>query len=123
MLKRTLIVRFRSSIHVVPMGEILYLENRRRIIRVHTSKNDYLFYARFDDVMPDLDRRFSRCHRSYILNLDRITFLENMRIGLDDTEELKFGKATFLRLKKEFEDYSRWKREWIRDDDKRRGLR
>ena len=122
MLKRTLTLKIRSNIYIVPMGEILYMMSERHLIRVHTTMGDYLYYARFDDVMPDLDRRFSRCHRSYILNLDRIIFLDNLKIGLDDRSVLFFGKATFLRLKKELEEYSEWKRIWLREMDKKKEI-
>ena len=120
MLKRTLTLKIRSSIYIVPMGEILYLMNDRHLIKVHTSMGDYLYYARFDDVMLELDRRFSRCHRSYILNLDRIIFLDDLKIGLDDRSVLFFGKTTFQRLKKDLEEYSEWKRRWLNEVDKKK---
>lgn len=109
MIKRTLTMRIRNGIYVVPMKEILYMEKERRRMRVHTEDCDYYYYTRFEDVLPQLDKRFSRSHRSYIVNLDRIARMEDMHILMDDDTELIFGKATYLRLKREFERYTTWK--------------
>ena len=113
--------KIRSRIHVVPIGEILYLEKYRKQIRAHTEKGDHVFYARFDDVMPDLDVRFSRCHRSYVLNYDRVVYMGDYVIRMDDSSELFFGKPTILRIKKDYESYMEWKRKKLREIDLKTG--
>ena len=122
MFKRTLTIKFRSCIHVVPMNEIIYMEKEKRRIRLHTQKTDLVFYSTFNEVLTKLDHRFTWCHRSYILNLDRIAYLKDKKVGLDDETELFFGKATFYRLTKEYESYAEFKSLWIVNEDKRRGL-
>ena len=112
-------MRIRRGIYVVPMKEIIYMEKERRRMRVHTQSRDYYYYVRFVDVMPHLDGRFTRSHRSFILNMDRIVRLENRRIVMDDGSEIFFGKATFQRLKKDYERYSLWKRAWFEEHDPR----
>ena len=110
MLKRTLTIRIRGSIYVVPIREIIYMEKYCRKIKVHTKERDYLYYAGFEEVIGDLDIRFSWCHRSYILNMERVIYLDDMRIGMDGSSELIFGRNTFIRFKKEVERYLRWKK-------------
>ena len=122
MFKKTLIVKLRNKIDVVPIREIIYLEKDLRRIRVHTESGDYVFYARFDEIMPYLDVRFRRCHRSYIINYDRIEHFEDLLVRMDDSTELPFGRATILRLKKDFESYVDWKAEKQREIDERAGL-
>lgn len=122
MLKKALIVRFRNRIDVIPIREIIYLEKDLHRVRVHTEKGEYVFYARFDEIMPYLDVRFRRCHRSLILNYDRIEQLGDPLIRMDDSSELAFGKATLLRLKKDYETYVDWKIKKIREIDERAGF-
>ena len=105
MLRKELIVRIRGSIHLVPIEEILFMEKERRRIRVHTAKKDYRYYARFDELVERLDGRFIWCHRSYIVNMERVAYLEDMHIGMDDSTEVVFGKNTFHRFKRQFDTY------------------
>ena len=122
MLKKTLVVKFRSKIDVVPIKEIVYLEKDLRRILVHTEDKVYVLCGRFDDIMPYLDVRFRRAHRSYILNYDRIAHMEDMLIRMDDSSELTFGKPLILRLKKDFESYVAWQLKKLKEIDERAGL-
>lgn len=122
MLRKALKVKLRNKIYIIPISEILYMEKERRRIRVHADKGDILFYARFDDVMPYLDARFYRCHRSFIINYDRISYMGDLEVIMDDSSQLCFGKATILRLKKDYDSFVEWKKEKMREFDVKRGF-
>lgn len=117
MLHKTLLVRIRTSLHIVPLEEILYMEKFLRQIVVYTEKGAYTYYARFEDVIPSLDIRFFRCHRSYIVNLERITYLGDMNVKMDDESELMLSNNTIIRIRRQFEKYDRWKKNWLKDND------
>lgn len=106
---------------MVPIKEILYMEKSGRTVHVHTDDEVYVHYAKFDDIMPELDSRFSNCHRSYILNMDRIKYLGKMKVRMDDSSELVFGKTTFQRLKREVESFTEWKRKILDEIDRKMG--
>lgn len=63
--------RFRQTSYMVPYRDILFFENNRRKVLLHTSKSHepHIFYEKMDDIMPRLDKRFVRCHKSYIVNI------------------------------------------------------
>ena len=120
MLQKKLTMRRRGEIRALPLGQILYLEKERKKIRVHTREGDYVYYASFPEAMLDLDCRFSRFHRSFIVNMDMIRCLCENQVELDDGTVLTFGEKPFLRLKRDFAEFIRWKREILESREKNR---
>ena len=58
----------------IPLQEILYFEKDRRkvIIRTKGPEEDPCFYGTMDEVMPQLDHHFLRCHNSYVVSLSSV---------------------------------------------------
>ena len=74
--------------HYVPYSSILYFENIKRKITIHTDKpgEEISFYetmARLEDKLPD---HFVRCHNSFIVNLDRISSYGMTSVMIGDKE-------------------------------------
>ncbi|WP_325213541.1 LytR/AlgR family response regulator transcription factor [Oscillibacter sp.] len=70
---RTLLIQRGTAREVVPLDEIAYCEVLGRKIYLHRQDGSVLDYY---DKLADLERRlgsgFFRCHRSYLVNLDRV---------------------------------------------------
>ena len=66
--------QFAKTTHRIPLQEILYFEKDRRkvIIRIKGPGEDPSFYGTMDDVMPQLDHHFLRCHNSYVVSLPSV---------------------------------------------------
>ena len=66
--------QFAKTTHRIPLQEILYFEKDRRkvIIRTKGPGEDPSFYGTMDDVMPQLDHHFVRCHNSYVVSLPSV---------------------------------------------------
>lgn len=70
---KSIVVRRGSSCEVIPLAEIVYCEVQGRKIYIHQSGGKVSdFYDRLDDLERRLDRRFFRCHRSYLVNLEYV---------------------------------------------------
>ena len=54
--------------------KILFLETSQTVhkIKVHAEDRQIEFYGRIKDVMEKLDNRFYKCHRSFIVNKNKI---------------------------------------------------
>ncbi len=66
-------VRNGNSFCTIPFSELAYCEVRGRKLYLHLCDgtiSDY--YGRLDDFELQLDSRFFRCHRSYVVNLDEV---------------------------------------------------
>ena len=56
----------------IPYDNIYYFEAREKKIFVNTIENEIPFYSTIDDLANALPAQFSRCHRSYIVNINKI---------------------------------------------------
>lgn len=61
----------------VSTREILYIETELRVINIHTASRIYRFYGKLDDVIKYLDGSFYRCHKSCVINLEKIARMED----------------------------------------------
>ena len=109
---KTLTIKIRGGVYVIPLEEIVYLENRLRKIRVCMPGKEIEFYGTFDGVLQKLDGRFLQCSRSFILNKDHIRAMRQCgqyEIIMDNGDHLSFSKKLFLRAKNDFDAYLRAK--------------
>ena len=93
--------------HYVPYQSILYFENIKRKITIHTDQpgapiSFYETMARLETVLP---KNFVRCHNSFIVNLDRITSygMTSVRIGDKEISVSRKYRGRVKRLKGEQE--------------------
>jgi two-component system LytT family response regulator len=71
------IIRDGADVHVVPVGKIDYVEAQDDYVCVQTAGRALLKDQTLTELESQLDsRRFVRIHRSYILNIERLTKVE-----------------------------------------------
>ncbi len=108
-------VRIRRSIYMIPLDEIIYLENELRKIRMHTTdeQGEYCFYGTFREISEELDHRFIGGSRTYILNAQHIRALVDeggqYEVVMSNGHQLDFCKNSFLRIRQAYEM-------WIREE-------
>lgn len=69
--RQGILIRQGSSYRVIPLDEITYCEVIGHKIYLHTvSGQIFDYYGKMEALEQDVDRRFFRCHRSYLVNLD-----------------------------------------------------
>ena len=86
----------------VDKRDILYLESRIRILRLVTAEREYSFYDSLDHAQQELGESFLRCHRSFLVNIDRIRRYSSSEIVLEGDVPIpvsrSYGKAVRQRL-------------------------
>lgn len=98
------IIRDGADVHVVPVGKIDYVEAQDDYLSVQTAGRALLKEQTLSELETQLDpRRFVRIHRSYILNIDRLTKVElyakDSRIAiLQSGAKLPVSRAGYQRL-------------------------
>lgn len=65
------------STSYIDAGSILYIVSERRQMHIFTEGGEEWCYCRVEDMMKLLPENFCRCHRSYIINLDKILRINN----------------------------------------------
>ncbi len=69
---------------LVNASHIHYLESNLHKVLVHCGSKTYTTYARLDDLQNQLPAYFSRCHRSYLVNLAYVRSFEQLEMQLHD---------------------------------------
>ncbi len=99
------LVRDGSRVHVIPVERIDYIEAQDDYVSIKSSGQTYLKQDTMAVMESLLDpRSFVRIHRSYILNLDRLSRIEllakDSRVAvLSDGTELPVSRSGYARLK------------------------
>lgn len=73
--ERPLAVRVDGSIVFVPPSSIDYLESDRRKVRIHAGARTLEAYGPMSKIADELPAGFLQCHKSFLVNIDRIVEL------------------------------------------------
>lgn len=93
-----------GKIHI-PYDQIKYIEAREKKLYIRRGMEEYGFYQTLEQMEKQLPGNFKRCHRSYIVNMDKV---EKIRFS-EGIIELSSGEEVFLSksLKKSIRDYQK----------------
>ncbi len=100
-----ILIRNGSDVAVIPVGTVDYIEAQDDYVSVAAQGKKYLKPQRLSDLELQLDpKRFVRIHRSYILNIDRISRIElyakdSRIVILKDGSQLPVSRAGHEKLK------------------------
>lgn len=100
-----LLVRDGASVQVIPIDQIDYLEAQDDYVAIHVGAKSWLKTRPLSEIEAELPPgRFVRIHRSFILNLDRLTRVElvarESRVAiLKNGKELPVSRTGYGRLR------------------------
>lgn len=88
--ERFLQIKNRQGNYRIALGDIRYAESAARIITVHLrDENPVAYYDKLDNFQRLCDdRRFVRCHKSFLVNLDHVHAIVNNEIVMNDGETI-----------------------------------
>ncbi|MEL7656036.1 MAG: LytTR family DNA-binding domain-containing protein [Bacillota bacterium] len=89
----------------VKVKEILYIETELRVVNIYTNSRVYRFYGKLIDVMKYLNCNFYRCHKSCIVNLEKIARMENGIFYFYGGMTLRVGQNTYQRTRSYFKKF------------------
>ena len=73
-----------DGIYRLPYNDILYFYSDRRYVNLVTAVKTYTFYGRLNDIENQMKKNFIRIHQRYLVNSDRVTFLGNDYVTVDN---------------------------------------
>ena len=98
-----LLIKSEHKIVRINLAEIKYIEGMREYVRIHLMDQKpvmtLISMKKLEESLPN--NRFMRVHRSYIVNLNRITTIERLRIIFDDKVYIPVGEQ----YKEKFQEY------------------
>jgi two-component system LytT family response regulator len=98
------LVRDGAKVHIVPVGRIDYVQAQDDYISIHAEGRGLLKEQTLAELEASLDsQRFVRIHRSYLLNIDRLSRVEptskDARVAiLKDGTQLPVSRTGYQRL-------------------------
>ena len=71
-----------SRIMNISLNEILFFETSKQVhkVRIHTCNQQIEFYSTLKEVESLVDKNYYRCHRSYLVNVNRIKLIDKSNL-------------------------------------------
>lgn len=76
-------VKTGSRLRKIFYDDVLYLEAMRDYISIHLPNEKVMTLQSLSSFAEQLPERFVRIHRSYIVNADKVSFIEGNKIGIE----------------------------------------
>lgn len=90
-IQRYFSIKTNDKIINVLYRDILFFETSPNVHKIvlHANNRQIEFYGKLNDIKSELDDRFARCHRSYIVNKERIRIVnkKERNIEMDNGQE------------------------------------
>ena len=97
-------IRLDNNKTIIKQDTIQYIQKDGMKVIFHTDTRDYETYSSFKKILPQLPNQFVQCHKSYIVNMDKISNVEGVSntiyLGNDYEEKCYIGP----KYKNEFMD-------------------
>ncbi|MBR3318266.1 MAG: response regulator transcription factor [Atopobiaceae bacterium] len=78
--------------HLIAVSSIRYIESNMHKVTVHCGTKSFVAYARLDDLEAQLPSWFTRCHRSFLVNLCYAKSLQKSELLLLDGTSLPVSR-------------------------------
>ncbi len=70
--RQSISVDTKEGVTKIPFDSILYVEASAKKVYIRTKKEEYGYYETLDNLENVLPEQFLRCHRGYIVNLNKV---------------------------------------------------
>lgn len=90
--KRLRVVYDRQT-DLIPLDRILYIEAQKQYVCIHTKEQEYRMKGSLSDMEEELDRRFYRCQRSFLVNLSCVARIRSNCVVLNNGEEIPISRG------------------------------
>lgn len=96
---KRLCFKVKGNVYFFNTNDIIFFEKQLRLIYIVTRYNKISFYGNFSDLIKLLDSTiFVKIHRSFIINVNEISKIEDDEVFFINTKKLliyqKVGKRT-----------------------------
>lgn len=89
-----------NSIKIVSKGQVIklrfetinYMESAGRKIYIYSSSGSYETYSTMNEMMEQLPKYFYKCHRSFIVNLYKVTSITKLGLSILENNIVPFSR-------------------------------
>jgi len=105
--QKSLAIKIGSNIQTIFYKEILFIESRAKTVNINTIDHGiFSTKSKLDDIQVQMNaKRFLRCHKSFLVNMDFISSVEDYTFKLSNGKQIPITQRTYASVKKVFYDY------------------
>ncbi len=100
-----ILLKNKSGVVNIMYSSIFYIESDKRQINVYGEGNVNSYYAKLDDIQNELDESFLRCHKSYLVNMNRIKEFLIEEVCLTSGVLIPISQKRYSQAKTEYLQY------------------
>ena len=89
----------------LPLSDISFIEIFRKIVILHTEETEFHTYSTLSAISQELDESFFQVHKSFIVNMDKIDFLEATDVILKNGRHIPLSRRNKVALKKQYQNF------------------
>lgn len=90
-----MIVKTSDGYRKLALSDILYAESDGRKVILHMENETLEFYAKMDELEKQLGKIFYRCHRGYLVALEKIISYDSTSITVSNGEQIYLAKRKY----------------------------
>lgn len=98
----SLFIKNREKYVRIKLKNIYYVESELRLLHIYTNSGMYTTYMTIESVQEKLNGNFIRCHRSYIVNSNKIMKIEKDNIILYNDKVIPISRSHYKDLTEDF---------------------
>ncbi len=89
----SLIIQSKTACELIPLDRIAYCEVQGRKLYIHQDSGKVTaYYDKLKNLEQQVDARFFKCHRSYLVNLDYVRGCQAGRVLLEQGQEIPVSR-------------------------------
>ena len=100
-----LVIRQNGLIQAIPIREICYLESKGHHVMIHTNEKTVELYGRLEHVKEKLPKYFLQCHKSYVVNMNYIMFIDKSEILLKGETRVNISREKYNEVRESYFRY------------------
>ena len=95
----------KGAITNINLKNLKYIESFKRQIIIHESTDEIKLYFKLKEIEKILPSHFVRCHQSYIVNMNKVKYLNTGSFSLYDGESIPISQSRYNKTKESFINY------------------
>lgn len=100
--KHMLCFSIKGKPYMIGADHILYLESDNHRVVIHTEEQTYSVYGKLSNIQKQLPASFIQCHKSFLINMNRVKYIEGNEICFSDGRRVPISKIHRERVRKSY---------------------
>ncbi|MEG0034959.1 MAG: LytTR family DNA-binding domain-containing protein [Bacilli bacterium] len=98
-------IKIKKKTIVVPQDDIIYFERVGRTTNIYSGEEKYKESEKLESIKKKLLPNFVQCHRSYIVNFDRVKEIRRTEFELENGAEVPISRNYTQSVHEQFQKY------------------